>query len=65
MPNLNYVYVFDCVNCSNFYGEQSLTANGDLLCPNCHSEQRIDSPYVEQVQVLYTPTPFTPEEENN
>jgi hypothetical protein len=62
--NLNYVYIFDCVHCGNFYEEQALTANGDLLCPNCHSEQAIDSPYVEQLPVLYTPTPFTPERED-
>jgi Zn finger protein HypA/HybF involved in hydrogenase expression len=55
MPKLNYIYIFDCVHCSNFYGEQALTRNGDLVCPNCHAEQRIDSPYVEQVEVTYKP----------
>jgi hypothetical protein len=58
----NYVYIFDCVHCSNFYGEQSLTASGDLLCPNCYAPERIDSPYVERMAVLYKPEPFTPEE---
>jgi hypothetical protein len=64
MPNLNYVYIFDCVDCGTFYGEQALTASGDLLCPNCYAEQRIDSPYVEQLPVLYTPKPFIPERED-
>lgn len=58
MPKLNYIYIFDCVHCSNFYGEQTLTRNGDLVCPNCHAEQRIDSPYVEQVEVTYKPKEY-------
>lgn len=46
-----YVYVFDCVGCSDFYGEQKLNAKGELLCPNCDNPQRIDSPYVEKVRI--------------
>ena len=64
MPKLNYIYIFDCVHCSNFYGEQTLTRNGDLVCPNCHAEQRIDSPYVEQVEVTYKPKTFEVEQQN-
>jgi DNA-directed RNA polymerase subunit M/transcription elongation factor TFIIS len=64
MPKLNYIYIFDCVHCSNFYGEQTLTRNGDLVCPNCHAEQRIDSPYVEQVKVTYKPKAFEVEQQN-
>jgi hypothetical protein len=60
MPKLNYVYIFDCVHCSNFYGEQTLTKNGALLCPNCYAEQHIDSPFVEQMEVSYKPKDFTP-----
>jgi hypothetical protein len=59
-----YVYVFDCVNCYGFYGENSLTSEGKLLCPNCYEEQRLDSPYVEKVKVLYeVPVFVSPMEE--
>lgn len=61
---MNYVYIFDCVSCGNFYGEQSLTPTGELLCPNCYAPERVESPFVERMAVLHTPTPFTIEEEN-
>lgn len=60
MPKVNYVYVFDCVECYGFYGEQSLTKEGKLLCPNCLGEQFKGSPYVEKVRVLYVVKPFEP-----
>ena len=62
MPKVNYVYVFDCVECYGFYGEQSLTVEGKLLCPNCLGEQFLRSPYVEKVRVLYEVRPFQPVE---
>lgn len=62
MPKVNYVYVFDCVDCYGFYGEQSLTEEGKLLCPNCLGEQWKGSPYVEKVRVLYEVRPFQPVE---
>lgn len=55
-----YVYAFDCVGCFDFYGENSLTADGRLFCPNCEEEQRLDSPYTEKIAVLYTPDLFVP-----
>ena len=42
-----FVYIFDCVHCAKFYGEQSLTKTGELLCPSCGAEQWKDSDYVE------------------
>lgn len=58
---MNYVYVFDCVECTRFYGDQALTGDGALVCPSCFTEQRIDSPFVERVSVSYTPAPFMPD----
>jgi hypothetical protein len=57
MPN--YVYIFDCVYCREFYGEQSLTIDGKLYCPNCLNEVDTDSPFVEQMAVDYPATPFS------
>jgi hypothetical protein len=62
MPKVNYVYIFDCVNCYGFYGEQSLTKEGKLLCPNCLGEQWLGSDSVEKVRVLYQVQPFKAEE---
>jgi hypothetical protein len=60
MPRKKYfVFVFDCADCDGFYGDQSLTKEGELLCPSCLSPQRINSPYVEKVEVDYT-EPFDP-----
>lgn len=58
----NYIYIFDCVQCGHFYGEQRLTKDGRLLCPVCHGQQRVDSPYVERMEVLYTVEPYDPSE---
>lgn len=58
----NYVFIFDCVNCSKFYGEQSLTKEGKLLCPACLGEQWKDSDYVEKMEVPYVVVPFDPSE---
>jgi hypothetical protein len=58
----NYVYIFDCLNCGNFYGEQSLTTAGELLCPNCYAPERVESPFVERMAVLNTPKPFERED---
>jgi len=58
----NYVYVFDCVGCFAYYGENSLTIDGKLYCPNCLSEINKESPYVEKVKVL-TPVTFFSESE--
>ena len=60
----HYVYIFDCLNCGNFYGEQSLTTSGELLCPSCYAPERIESPFVQRMEVQNKPTPFTIEEEN-
>jgi hypothetical protein len=57
-----YVYIFSCINCGDFYGEQSLTKDGRLLCPLCHGEQRVDSVYVERMKVPYIVTPYDPED---
>lgn len=46
-----YVYIFDCVACSQFYGEQELNEHGELLCPNCEAPERIESPFVERVEM--------------
>ena len=63
MPRaIGYVYIFDCVNCYGFYGEQSLTKEGKLLCPNCLGEQWEDSDFVEKMEVLSKVEPFEPEE---
>jgi hypothetical protein len=47
----SFVFIFDCVNCSQFYGEQTLNKNGELLCPNCEAPERIESPFVERMKV--------------
>jgi hypothetical protein len=47
----SYVFIFDCVGCSQFYGEQTLNENGELLCPNCEAPERIESPFVERMKV--------------
>ncbi len=47
----SYVFIFDCVNCSQFYGEQKLNEKGQLLCPNCEAPERIESPFVERMKV--------------
>jgi predicted nucleic acid-binding Zn ribbon protein len=49
---MNYVYIFDCVNCAQFYGEQKLNDQGELLCPECQAPERIDSPFVEKMAVI-------------
>jgi predicted nucleic acid-binding Zn ribbon protein len=49
---MKYIYIFDCVNCSQFYGEQQLNDKGELLCPECHAPERIDSPFVEKMAVI-------------
>lgn len=54
-----YVYIFDCLDCGQFYGEQSLTADGRLLCPSCFSQQAIDADCVERMAVPYEVEPFT------
>ena len=59
----HYVYIFDCINCGHFYGEQSLTADGRLLCPSCHAQENVDSPFVERMEVLRPVPPYDPEEE--
>lgn len=60
----NYVYAFDCVGCYHFYGENSLTIDGRLYCPNCLSELDKESVYVEKIRVGYTPEAFSLEETN-
>lgn len=52
------VYVFDCVACGQFYGEQVLTRGGRLYCPVCLARERVSSPYVERVRVGYVVVPF-------
>jgi hypothetical protein len=51
MTNQKFVYIFDCVACWNFYGEQTLNDKGELLCPNCEAPERVNSPYVERMAV--------------
>lgn len=46
-----YIYIFDCVDCGRFYGEQALAEDGKLYCPECESEQNVDSPYIEKMKV--------------
>lgn len=46
----NYVYIFECAFCYQFYGEQTLNDKGELLCPLCESEQRKDSIFVERMK---------------
>jgi hypothetical protein len=46
-----YVYIFDCVACFDFYGEAMLNDRGELLCPNCQAPERIESPFVERMEV--------------
>jgi Zn finger protein HypA/HybF involved in hydrogenase expression len=55
----NTIYIFDCVDCRQFYGEQSLTPDGRLLCPSCYSEQVIESAFVEAVLAKSEVKPFT------
>jgi hypothetical protein len=55
----NYVYAFDCAAYCGFFGENSLTKGGRLYCPNCLCEQRISSPYVEKISVLYAVEAFS------
>ena len=55
----NLVFIFDCVDCGHFYGEQTLTPDGRLLCPSCFSEQRVESEFVEAVPVNRVVEPFT------
>lgn len=55
----NLIYIFDCMDCGQFYGEQTLTPDGRLLCPTCFSQQTIESVFVEAVQVKEKPEPFT------
>jgi len=57
----NYVYAWECDNCWHFYGENTLTTDGRLLCPSCHGEQNLESSYVERVRVLTKPDPYLPE----
>jgi hypothetical protein len=47
----NYLFIFDCIVCYQFYGEQMLNEKGELLCPNCEAPERIDSPFVERMKV--------------
>jgi DNA-directed RNA polymerase subunit RPC12/RpoP len=56
----NYVYIFDCVHCAKFYGEQTLTKTGELLCPSCGAEQWKESDYVEKMRVKGKVKPFDP-----
>lgn len=46
-----FVYIFDCLDCGNFYGEQLLDDDGRLYCPECRSEQNPESVYVERMEV--------------
>jgi hypothetical protein len=55
-----YVYVFECVDCYDFYGENTLTEDGRLLCPNCEAEECLDCPYVEQVAMLDEQEAYVP-----
>jgi hypothetical protein len=55
----NYVYIFDCVYCFEFYGEQTVDLFGKLYCPNCLNQIDIDSLYVERMAVDYFAKPFS------
>ena len=55
----NHIYIFDCLDCGNFYGEQTVTPDGRLLCPSCFSEQNVEAEWVEAVPVKGEVTPFT------
>lgn len=55
------VFIFDCVDCGQFYGEQTLTADGRLLCPTCYSEQTVESMFVEAVPMRSAVQPFVEE----
>jgi formylmethanofuran dehydrogenase subunit E len=57
----NLIFIFDCVDCGQFYGEQTLTDDGRLLCPTCYSEQRLESEFVEAVPSRTEVAPFTPD----
>lgn len=48
----NLIFIFDCLDCGNFYGEQTLGKDGLLICPSCFSEQAIEVDWVEAVQIL-------------
>ena len=45
----SYLFVFECEGCWQFYGEQTLNKNGELLCPECEAPQVIQSMFVEKV----------------
>jgi hypothetical protein len=64
MGKKNYVYAFECLNCYEFYGENSLTKEGKLLCPVCYWEQQIKSSHTEKIKVFYEVPVFEPEERN-
>ena len=49
---VSYYYIFDCVGCWQFYGEQKPNENGELLCPVCLTPESIESPFVERVAVV-------------
>lgn len=55
----NYVYEFDCAICRDFFGENSLTSDGRLYCPNCLNEIDKESMFVGKFKVGFTPEPFT------
>lgn len=55
-----YVYVFECVGCYDFYGENTLTEDGRLLCPKCETEECLDCTYVEQVAMLDEQEAYVP-----
>lgn len=55
----NLIYIFECMDCAHFYGEQTLTPDGRLLCPTCFAEQDKDSTFVEAVKVDGEVKPFT------
>jgi hypothetical protein len=55
------VYAWECGDCWRFFGENTLTTDGRLLCPSCHGEQSLDSMYVQRVRVLTKPDPYLPE----
>ena len=55
------VYAWECGDCWRFFGENTLTTDGRLLCPSCHNEQNLESSYVERIRVLTKPDPYLPE----
>lgn len=46
-----FVYQMDCY--CGFFGDNSLTDEQQLFCPECEQEWSIDSIYVQKIQVLY------------